>query len=106
MKKTLLYVTLFSVITSSGCAVKNDTTSINGLGVTYQSDVKKLENGNYLTEVEVAPTAGRTSTAIARVTKIAVDYCNAQNKTMQEEKKVTGSHLLINGVARLVFRCI
>lgn len=106
MKKPLLLIIALASVILSGCAVKNDETQFQGLGLTYQSDVKKLDNGEYYTEVEAAPTAGRVSGAIGAVNKKASDYCKAQNKAMREVKTETDSHLLINGVARLTFRCI
>ena len=106
MMKILMSVMLFSIAFLSGCAVENDKTSIQGLGLTYQSDVKKLDDGNYFIEVEAAPTAGRISGASAQAIKNAVDYCSAQNKMMQKIKEELDSHLLINGVAHLTFRCI
>lgn len=54
--KTLVIATTILIGTFlSGCSVQNDKTQFQGLGLTYQSDVKKLDNGNYLTEVEAAP---------------------------------------------------
>lgn len=97
---------LSAVAFLSGCAVKNDRTNIQGLGMTYNSDIKDLDNGNYFAEVEAAPAAGRISGAIAQVNKNAVEYCKAQNKSMKEIKTESDSHFLINGVARLRFKCI
>lgn len=106
MKLSVFPVALLSVAILSGCAVKNDKTSIQGLGLTYHSDVKKLDNGDYITEVEAAPAAGRTTGAVGAATKNASEYCKAQNKAMQVVTTETDSHLLANGVARLTFRCI
>ena len=90
----------------SGCAVQNDKTKFQGLGLTYQSDVKKLNNGDYLTEVEAAPAAGRIQGAIGTATKKASDFCRVQNKSMSEVKTEIDTHLLVNGVARLTFKCV
>ncbi|EAA8037445.1 hypothetical protein AB5G42_005258 [Salmonella enterica subsp. enterica serovar Teko] len=106
MKSSIFPVVLLSVAVLSGCAVKNDKTRIHGLGLTYHSDIKKLDNGDYITEVEAAPSAGRISGATGAATLNASEYCKAQHKTMQVVKTETDSHLLINGVARLTFRCI
>lgn len=94
---------MFFSITS--CAVKNDRTSIQGLGLTYQSEVSKLPDGSYFTEVEAAPLSGRKSGAVSQALKNSVGYCKAQNKNMQEIKNEIGSHYFINGVARLTFCC-
>ena len=106
MKKSLLSVAVLSIILLGGCAVKKDNTQIQGLGLTYHSDVTKLANGDYFTEVEAAPLAGRVSGATGQATKNAVKYCKAQDKAMKEIKSETDSHWLINGVSRLTFRCI
>lgn len=106
MKKVFISTVLLSIVFLSGCSVKNDKTKFNGLGLTYQSNVSKLSDGNYFTEVEAAPNAGRMSGAVAQASKNAVDYCKVQNKTMKEIKTETNSNLLVNGVARLTFQCI
>lgn len=98
--------TVASALLLSGCAVKNDKTDFHGLGLTYQSHVKQLENGDYYTEVEAAPFAGRVPGAVGTANKNATDFCRSQNKAMQEVKTDRDSHLLINGVARLTFRCV
>lgn len=106
MKNVIITAVVAASALLSGCAVQNDKTDFHGLGLTYQSQVKQLENGIYYTEAEAAPAAGRVSGAVGTVNKTAVDYCRLQNKTMQEVKTDTDSHLLINGVARLTFRCV
>lgn len=90
----------------SGCSVQNDKTQFQGLGLTYQSNIKQLTNGDYFTEVEAAPGAGRIQGAIGTVTKKASDFCRVQDKSMEEVKTEIDTHLLVNGVARLNFRCI
>ncbi|ATF95424.1 Uncharacterised protein [Cedecea neteri] len=105
MKTIVILSSILICASLSGCAVQNDKTQFNGLGLTYQSDVKKLQNGDYYTEVEAAPAAGRMSGATGVVNTKATDFCKAQNKLMKEVKQETDSHLLINGVARLTFRC-
>jgi hypothetical protein len=105
--KTSIIVT--SVIVSailSGCAVQNDKTQFHGLGLTYQSNVKTLDNGNYFTEVEAAPFAGRIKSAIGTATKNASDFCSVKNKAMKEVRMDIDTHLLVNGVARLTFQCV
>lgn len=106
MKKSIISVTILIGFLLSGCAVQNDKTQFQGLGLTYQSDVKKLGNGDYLTEVEAAPAAGRIKGAIGTATKKASDFCKVQNKSMREVKTDIDTHLLVNGVARLTFKCV
>lgn len=105
MKNIIIPVIIVASTILSGCAVQNDKTQINGLGLTYQADVKTLPNGDYFTEVEAAPFAGQISGAEGAANKKASDYCKAQNKGMKEVKLETDSHVLLNGVARLTFRC-
>ena len=105
--KTLVIATTILIGTFlSGCSVQNDKTQFQGLGLTYQSDVKKLDNGNYLTEVEAAPAAGRIRGAIGTATKKASDFCRVQNKSMKEVRTDIDTHLLVNGVARLTVKCV
>ncbi len=106
MKTSIITTTILIGSLLSGCAVQNDKTQSQGLGLTYQSDVKKLENGDYLTEVEAAPAAGRIQGAIGTATKKASDCCRVQNKSMEEVKTEIDTHLLVNGDARLTFKCI
>ncbi|WP_446934817.1 hypothetical protein [Morganella morganii] len=89
----------------SGCAVKNDNTKFNGLGLTYQSDIQKTDNGHYLASVESAPAAGRQSGAEAQAIKNAAAYCAAQNKAVKVIKTEINSHLVVNGVAHVTFDC-
>ncbi|MCX9063917.1 hypothetical protein NLN94_23830 [Citrobacter portucalensis] len=89
-----------------GCAVKDDQTNIQGLGLAYTSDVKMLENGEYQANAEVAPMAGRTSGAIGTAMQSASIFCKAQNKALKIIKQDTDSHLIINGVSRITFRCV
>jgi hypothetical protein len=106
MKTSIIVATILIGSLLSGCAVQNDKTQFQGLGLTYQSDVKKLDNGDYLTEVEAAPAAGRIQGAIGSATKKASDFCRIQNKSMREVKTEIDTHLLVNGVARLTFKCV
>lgn len=106
MKTKMILSVVVSCILMSGCAVKTDKTQVNGLGLTYQSDVKKLVDGNYYTEIEAAPAAGRIDGAIGAANKKASDFCRVQNKSMKVIKTDFDSHLLVNGVARLTFTCI
>ncbi|MGZ0749873.1 hypothetical protein [Kluyvera sichuanensis] len=104
--KALFVVASFIAITAlNGCAIKNDETSLHGLGLTYKSKVEKLENGDYTTSVESAPAAGRISGATGTATQIATEYCGSQGKGMKVVKMETDSHYLINGVAHLTFQC-
>ncbi|KID05267.1 hypothetical protein [Hafnia alvei] len=106
MKTSTIAITILIGSFLSGCSVQNDKTQFQGLGLTYQSDVKTLGNGNYLTEVEAAPAAGRIQGAIGTATKKASDFCRVQNKSMREVKTDIDTHLLVNGVARLTFKCV
>lgn len=106
MKTSIIATTILIGAFLSGCSVQNDKTQFQGLGLTYQSDVKKLDNGEYLTEVEAAPAAGRIEGAIGTATKKAADFCRVQNKSMEEVKTNIDTHLLVNGVARLTFKCV
>lgn len=106
MNKFIMSASVLSIMLLSGCAVKNDSTKLNGLGLTYQSNVSKLSDGRYFTEVEAAPAAGRLPGAMAQATQNAVNYCKLKNQTMKEIKTETESHLLVNGVAKLTFECI
>lgn len=106
MKSLIFIVGLVSVSILSGCAVKNDKTDFHGFGLTYSSNVKKISDGNYITEVEAAPMAGRVSGATGSAIENAVEFCKAQDKATRVVKTETDSHLLVNGVARLIFRCI
>lgn len=77
MKISIIAATI-SIGFLSGCAVKNDKTQFQGLGLTYHSDVKKLGSGDYLTEVEAAPAEGRIKGAIRAATKKASNFCRVQ----------------------------
>lgn len=104
MKKVILLPAIFAALLT-GCAVKNDKTQINGLGLSYQSDIQKTADGHYLASVESAPFAGRKSGAEAQAIKNASEYCSAQNKTLEVLSKETDSHLVVNGVAHITFDC-
>lgn len=105
MKISIIAATVIFSAILSGCAVQNDKTQLHGIGLTYQSDIKKLDNGDYFTEVEAAPAAGRIKGAIGTASKKASDFCRKQNKAMKEVKTDIDTHLLVNGVARLTFQC-
>lgn len=106
MNKFTISAVFLSVMAISGCAVKNDITKFDGLGLTYQSNVSQLSDGTYFTEVEASPAAGRSPGAIGQATRNAADYCKAKGKTMKEIKMEAKSHALVNGVAKLQFECI
>ncbi|WP_145554634.1 hypothetical protein [Yersinia canariae] len=106
MKISIIAVTVIFSAILSGCAVQNDKTQFHGVGLTYQSDIKKLDNGDYFTEVEAAPAAGRIKGAIGTASKKASDFCRVQNKAMKEVKTDIDTHLLVNGVAHLTFQCV
>ncbi|CAH0273146.1 lipoprotein [bacteria symbiont BFo1 of Frankliniella occidentalis] len=106
MKTSIIATTVLIGSFLTGCSVQNDKTQFQGLGLTYQSDIKKLDNGDYLTEVEAAPAAGRIQGAVGTANKKASDFCRVQNKSMKEVKTDIDTHLLVNGVARLTFKCV
>lgn len=105
MKFPAIIATVFFATILSGCAVQNDKTQFQGLGLTYQSGIKKLDNGDYVTEVEAAPAAGRIKGAIGTASKNASDFCRTQNKAMKEVRTDIDTHMLVNGVARFTFQC-
>ena len=106
MRTRIIPLVIIMSAVLSGCSVQNDKTQFQGLGLTYQSDIKQLKNGDYFTEVESAPAAGRIPGAIGTTSKKASDFCRVKNKSMQEVKTEIDTHLLVNGVSRLTFRCI
>lgn len=107
MKKLAIpMIVVIAGILLTGCAVKNEKTGFRGAGLTYQSDVKKLDNGEYYLEVETAPFAAKADGAAGFAKEKAAEFCKAQNTTMQEVKTELDTHLRFNGVARLTFRCI
>ncbi|WP_422388015.1 hypothetical protein [Erwinia aphidicola] len=69
MKTSIIATTILIGSFLTGCSVQNDKTQFQGLGLTYQSDIKKLDNGDYLTEVEAAPAAGRIQGAVGTANK-------------------------------------
>ncbi|MFW2035261.1 hypothetical protein [Acinetobacter junii] len=97
---------LIGGVVFTGCAVKNDRTQIEGLGLTYNSNITKDGNGHYVATVEAAPLAGRKEGAENYAIKNANEYCANQNKSMHIVNNQTKSHLIINGVAKLTFKCI
>lgn len=106
MLRSLSLLTLAAAVASlSGCAVNNQSTGTRGLGLTYQSAVKAKPDGTYYVEAEAAPLAGHRSGADAVATELATDFCNHRKQKMVEVKKDLDTHFLVNGVARLNFRC-
>ena len=91
-KKILSLAIIAGALLMGGCAVDNEKTQFHGLGLTYQSNVKQLANGDYFTETEAAPAAGRIPGAVGSVNKNATDFCKAQNKSMKEVKMERDSH--------------
>lgn len=103
MKNTSLLLMCFIIL--SGCAVDHDRTDI-GFGLAYHSDIKKTEDGSWQAAVEASLLRGRIGGAKALVTQDAVNKCLSENKSMKIIKDETDSHLWVNGVARLTFRCV
>lgn len=89
----------------AGCAVEDKQTERLGLGAAYESGVKVLPDGNAFVEVEAAPLAGRQTGADEVATQQATAYCAQRRQKVVVVKKETDSHLLVNGVVRLTFRC-
>lgn len=105
--KTISLVTaVASALVIAGCAVDNQKTSVSGMGLQYESAVKTLPDGTYYVEVEAAPLAGRVSGARETASHTAREYCASRsNKKMTVIEMKEDSHLLVNGVARLKFKC-
>lgn len=89
----------------SGCAVQSQNLGWRGVGLTYQSAVKTLPNGDFYVEAEAAPLAGRQSGAETVTAELAADHCKQRQRKVTVVDKSVDSHLLINGVSRLTFRC-
>lgn len=106
MMRIIALLCLVPTMFVMGCSVNNDKSDFHGMGLTYQSEVKNLKDGLYYTEVEAAPSAGRVKGATATAIMKASDFCKSQNKLMQEVNKEIDTHLVVNGVARLTFRCV
>lgn len=104
--KNFIILSALLTIALTGCAVQKDKTQFNGLGLTYNSDVTQDQNGNYVAAVEAAPDAGRKKGAEGAALKKAVDYCLAQNKNLNVVNKEISSHLGVNGVAKVTFKCV
>lgn len=96
---------VFAASILSGCAVENDRTDV-GAGLAYHSDIKPAGDGTWQAAVEASLLRGRIGGAKSLVIQDAVDKCHSEGKAMKVIRDETESHLLINGVARLTFRCI
>jgi hypothetical protein len=90
----------------TGCAIDHQSTGTRGAGLTYQSAIKSLPDGNFFIEAEAAPLAGRQDGALAVVTEQATNFCALRKQQMSVVKKELDTHLLVNGVARLTFKCM
>lgn len=99
------FISALALSTLAGCAVDNQSTGSRGAGLTYQSAVKPLADGSFYLEAEAAPLAGRQSGADATVTSQSENFCALKSKKAVMVKKEFDSHLLVNGVVRLTFRC-
>jgi hypothetical protein len=98
-------ILMFSIVTVlSGCAIDHDRTDV-GFGLAYHSDVKRNDDGSWQAAVETSLMRGRIGGAKALATEDAVNKCRSENKAMKVVKDETDSHLWLNGVARLTFRC-
>jgi hypothetical protein len=89
----------------AGCAVDSKNSGWRGIGKTYQSEVKRLPDGHFYVEVEAAPTAGGKSGASEVASELAKNHCSLSQQKMTVVKQEADSHLLINGVSRLTFKC-
>jgi hypothetical protein len=107
IKKSYIFLMVISsALFLSGCAVEHDDTGFSGLGFTYKSNVKQQSDGSYFVEAEAALAAGRITGAKGVVNDQATKFCAAQNKTVNVIDMQEDSHLLINGVVRMTFKCI
>ncbi|ENN2394045.1 hypothetical protein AB9M41_004271 [Vibrio alginolyticus] len=104
-RKFLALLAALASTALTGCAVKNDRTELQGLGLTYQSEVKKAEDGTLSVEVEAAPAAGRENGAINSALRNASNYCLQMDKGVKVTNIDSDAHLLVNGVAKLDFEC-
>ena len=89
----------------TGCAVDSKNSGWRGIGKTYQSEVKALPDGNFYVEAEAAPLAGRQTGAAEVAKDLANNHCAHRQQKMTVVKQEAESHLLINGVSRLTFKC-
>lgn len=96
---------VFLVCLLTGCAVDNAHTDI-GAGVAYHSGVTPAGDGIWQAAVEASPFRGRIRGAKALVIQDALEKCGSEGKSMKVMTEQTESHFLINGVARLTFRCV
>ncbi|MDQ2139917.1 hypothetical protein RBI14_17290 [Alcaligenaceae bacterium B3P038] len=105
MRNAFLGALLIFSTVLTGCAVENDRTEIKGLGLAYHSNVRQLPNGDFYVENEASIGQGRVSGASANANQDASKYCQAMGKSMRVINEEKSSHLLVNGVDRLTFRC-
>jgi|GEM_PF-2155154 hypothetical protein len=109
MKKVVRLVFCSMAIAMTGCAVKNDRTAIGtgslGLGREYHSNIEHQPNGTYVASVETSLFAGRIAGAQEAAMRNANEHCKLTNKKVKVVDEATDSHFLLNGVARLNFRC-
>lgn len=104
MKNIILIST--TLLTLCGCAVEPDKVGVNIVGLTYQSTVKQLDDDQYYIEVEAAPLAGRVGGALKVAKADAENYCKEKEKELEIVEETTDSHLLVNGIGKLIFKCI
>lgn len=107
MKSPFLNISacMLAVLWLEGCAVNHEKAQFAGLGLTYQSAIQEQADGTFFVEVEAAPAAGRVTGARGMVTNLAIDHCKKMDKSMSTVSLTEDSNLLVNGVARLKFKC-
>ena len=105
MKKKITALTLSTLFLITGCAVQNDHTAFRGIGLTFNANIQKLEDGNYVAAVEAAPAAGRKTGAEGYALLNATKFCKEQDKNVKVIDTKLSSHLQ-NGVARITFTCV
>jgi hypothetical protein len=104
MKKIILISIV--LLGLSGCAVQSDKLGVKGVGLTYSSNIQERANQTYYTEAEAALFAGRIGGALKVVKTDAGIFCRDKGKGLEILEETTESHLLLNGVAKLTFKCI
>ncbi|KWN68693.1 hypothetical protein WM23_04715 [Burkholderia ubonensis] len=92
------------IMVGAGCAVDVARTDV-GAGLAYHADVKQNDDGTYAAAVEASLFRGRIEGARSLATKDAQEKCQSMGKQVNVVNEETGSNLLVNGVAKLTFRC-
>jgi hypothetical protein len=105
MKQTAIYIisiATYSLLTA--CAVDKDRTDV-GFGLAYHSKVIEGVDGSYIASVEASLARGRVGGAIELAMDDANKKCAELNKNVKVVRTDADSNFLVNGVARLTFKC-